>query len=368
MINRELAARFIAQVTQYTNYNVNIMNKQGVIIASRDPARVGQFHEIAYRITGGEADIVEITKDDNYPGVLPGINMAIKPDNQCEGVVGITGAPAEIKSVALIIKMAIEVMVKYEKQQKEQLYHTNRKEQFLYMLIDESYSHSSEVRKMAAQLNYSENYVRIPILLRAEKDSAEETLELLKAGKIHQKEDISFVLSDQEILIFKILHAKKDDLFAEYKSEIKEYLSGLPEKSSVYIGSFQNNFSQYCYAYHHCRWLEDRMADKSGMWFFYDQCGNYLREITPDNELQRMFRVYGAELPEKFKTEYVEIMESLISSNYNLTSAARTLYMHKNTFSYQFNKIKEKLHLNPILYAEDRFLMEGLYTYLKKES
>ena len=81
-----------------------------------------------------------------------------------------------------------------------------------------------------------------------------------------------------------------------------------------------------------------------------------------------MFRVYGAELPEKFKTEYVEIMESLISSNYNLTSAARTLYMHKNTFSYQFNKIKEKLHLNPILYAEDRFLMEGLYTYLKKES
>ena len=81
------------------------------------------------------------------------------------------------------------------------------------------------------------------------------------------------------------------------------------------------------------------MADKSGMWFFYDQCGNYLREITPDNELQRMFRVYGAELPEKFKTEYVE-----------------------------FNKIKEKLHLNPILYAEDRFLMEGLYTYLKKES
>ena len=209
MINRELAARFIAQVTQYTNYNVNIMNKQGVIIASRDPARVGQFHEIAYRITGGEADIVEITKDDNYPGVLPGINMAIKPDNQCEGVVGITGAPAEIKSVALIIKMAIEVMVKYEKQQKEQLYHTNRKEQFLYMLIDESYSHSSEVRKMAAQLNYSENYVRIPILLRAEKDSAEETLELLKAGKIHQKEDISFVLSDQEILIFKNYMPKK---------------------------------------------------------------------------------------------------------------------------------------------------------------
>lgn len=110
------------------------------------------------------------------------------------------------------------------------------------------------------------------------------------------------------------------------------------------------------------------MLGSQGMHFFYDHCGSYLREITPDNELQRMFRLWGEGVQGKFRKEYVEIMESLIRTNYNLTAAARDLYMHKNTFSYQFNKIKEKLNLNPILYAEDRFLMEGLYTYLRKES
>ena len=39
MISRELAQRFIESVRQYTDYNVNIMDGDGTIIASRDPDR-----------------------------------------------------------------------------------------------------------------------------------------------------------------------------------------------------------------------------------------------------------------------------------------------------------------------------------------
>ena len=37
MISKELAQRFIENVTRYTEYNVNIMDGDGTIIASRDP-------------------------------------------------------------------------------------------------------------------------------------------------------------------------------------------------------------------------------------------------------------------------------------------------------------------------------------------
>ena len=46
MIEPEMARRFIEQVTQYTEYNINIMDESGVIIASRDPKRVGTYHEV----------------------------------------------------------------------------------------------------------------------------------------------------------------------------------------------------------------------------------------------------------------------------------------------------------------------------------
>ena len=38
MIEPELAKKFIERLTQYTDYNINIMNESGVIIASRDPS------------------------------------------------------------------------------------------------------------------------------------------------------------------------------------------------------------------------------------------------------------------------------------------------------------------------------------------
>ena len=36
MIEAEFARKFIEQITQYTEYNINIMNENGIIIAGRD--------------------------------------------------------------------------------------------------------------------------------------------------------------------------------------------------------------------------------------------------------------------------------------------------------------------------------------------
>ena len=97
MIEAELARKFIEQVTQYTEYNINIMDETGVIIASRDPERVGKYHEVADRIIHGQKDVIVISDDSTYPGVLPGINMAIILDGRKEGVVGVTGDPDKIR-------------------------------------------------------------------------------------------------------------------------------------------------------------------------------------------------------------------------------------------------------------------------------
>ena len=48
MLENSLAEKLIEQVTKYTSYNVNIMNERGVIIASRNPERIGKFHEVAW--------------------------------------------------------------------------------------------------------------------------------------------------------------------------------------------------------------------------------------------------------------------------------------------------------------------------------
>ena len=108
MIEPELAKKFIERLTQYTEYNINIMNESGVIIASRDPSRVGTYHEVADRIIRGDQDMIVIRDDKEFPGVLPGINMAVTHQGRKEGVIGVTGDPDAIRDVALITRLALE--------------------------------------------------------------------------------------------------------------------------------------------------------------------------------------------------------------------------------------------------------------------
>ena len=375
MIETELAKKFIEQVTQYTEYNINIMNDQGVIIASRDPKRVGAFHEVAYYIVTGGEDIVDTSNQEDYPGVKPGINMVITMDGKREGVVGITGDPGEIRPVALITKMAIEAMLKYEKQQEELRRRRNRKEHFTNLLIHVEYPDPGELRSVAKQLNYSENIIRIPILCKLDDIRPEPFLDMIKSTPGHGAEDISIVPDSSHILIFKAMREQAQKVFADYKYMIAEYLSTalqwLKEQEKeknckFYIGSFQENFTQYYNAYRHCKWLEKNVDDGSAA-FFYDHMGNYVRSIVPVNELQWMFNVYEKELSEEFKKTFMEIAGVLIKTNYNLVTASKELFVHKNTLLYRYNKMKNTFNINPMESSEDRFFLEAFYAFLRRE-
>jgi carbohydrate diacid regulator len=373
MIETDLAKKFIEQVTQYTQYNINIMNDQGVIIASRDESRVGTFHEVAYYIVTGTEDMVVTSGEEDYPGVRPGINMVINIDGRREGVVGITGEPAEIKPVALITKMAIEAMLKYEKQQEEIRRRRDKKEHFTNLLIHVEHPDAGELRSMAHQLNYSENIIRIPILCKTEDVKAELILDMLKNGSSHGREDISAVLNETHVLIFKTMKPDNSKLFADYKYLIGDYLSTVlkwlrqqEKHCKFFIGSFQENFTQYYYAYRHCAWLEEKAVGSTAA-FFYDYAGNYVRSVVPFNELQWMFQTYEKEMSEDLRRSFIEITGALIKANYNLVTASKELYVHKNTLLYRYSKIKDYFNINPIESANDRFFMETFYSFLIKE-
>lgn len=372
MLDVSLAEKLIERVTEYTTYNVNIMNENGVIIASRDPERVGTFHEAAFQALNGSKEIITVEGDNDYPGVLRGINMVIDIDGKKEGVVGVTGDPAEIRPVALITKMAIETMIKYENQKMQSLRRQSKKERFVEMLTRDENPDPTYIRKLAAELNYREDIVRIPILCRPEHPgNAEELLERIKTSHLHGREDISFVLDDEYVLVFKTLDKTEENIFSDYKYTLGEYMADALRwmrekemKCRFYVGTFQNSFTQYYYAYRHCRWLEENVrTDHSTVWF-YDYVGKYMQNFIPRNELQRMFNVFGSGMTDDFKQDFRELIGSLLDNNFNIAAAARQSFMHKNTFVYRYNKVRDMLNVNPQASLSDKWMLMYLYIYL----
>lgn len=91
MIEPELAVKFIEQLTQYTEYNINIMDESGIIIASRDPKRVGTYHEAAALVVSGGSDMLAVEDDTTYPGVLPHARIPPLPSSKAGAAAHLSG-------------------------------------------------------------------------------------------------------------------------------------------------------------------------------------------------------------------------------------------------------------------------------------
>ena len=308
MLENSLAEKLIEQVTKYTSYNVNIMNEQGVIIASRNPERIGKFHEVAWQIVHGTTDIM-VTENDN--------------------------------------------------------------DRFMEMLTQKQYRAPQDIQKLAAELNYREDLIRIPILCHLQSASDQEAfLHSIKNGREHLTQDISFQMEDRYILIFKTL--KGEHLFSDYKFLLADYLKStlkwMREEEiccTFYVGTFQTSFSQYYYSYQHCKWLETHIFGEHQAFYFYDFIGEYITSCIPRQELQQIFNVFAQKLPEDFRKNYIEIVGSLIQNNFNIQNAARQCFMHKNTFTYRYNKIREVLRLDHQRSMDDTWMLICLYLYIK---
>lgn len=385
MISRELAEKLIERITKYTDYNVNIMDENGIIIASRDLKRVGQYHEIAHRIVRGPEDVIELKASEDFPNVKPGINMVISESGHREGVVGVTGDPEIIRPVAMITKMAIETILKYERQQEAARLRENRKERFVYMLTQDPDSDPDELREIAESLGYPEEMPRIPILVYSDTVDPDEAVRLMRNSAGHQATDFSIVLDMHHFVIFKTVASSGALRFSEYRTFILDYLDPFfawleqNKKTAVFcVGTIQQSYPQYYYSFRHCRWLEnnkkalkDKAVSVSGgeAWahqtvlFFYEHAGSYLQDLIPTGELQHIFFGFLNQLPEKKLRLYMEMTGALLKHNFNFGKAAEELYVHKNTLVYRYNAMKAFFGIDPLESAADRSFLGSFYQY-----
>lgn len=366
----ELADRFINQIAHYTEYNVNIMGETGHIIASsRNPERVGSFHEGAYRMIHENQEMMIIGESSEYFGTKSGVNLLIAPGKQPIGVVGVTGEPEKVKEIALIIKMALETMIAYEEQQYVNLYQKSKYDQLYLALFDEKATSRDKLEILAQQLKFDSKCIRIPILLTFPDLEKMDSILTQLSQSCLTSQDMCWLQNNQHVLIYKKLKGERMEILTDWRQMTEEWLEDLEKKLpyvQAFVGSLQCRLHYYSKGLQHCQWLEKYGAEGKIV-FFSDFTGDYLDSLLPEMELYAIYNVYDRNLDEEFKASFVEIIDSLHRSNYNLVTSSRQLFVHKNTLAFRVNKIKNMFHANPFQSGSDRAFLEGFCKFLKRK-
>lgn len=376
MISQVFANKFIENSRLYNDYNFIIINPDGIIIAATEKDRVGDFHEASYRMMKNKEKIavVEVSDIPHYVGVKCGVDMPILYKNEVVGAIGITGIPSKVKDVLSMARMSIETMLEYEFYKDELSKKRDSRKRFWEMLVEDNKSRADELIRYTIEQGYNPNRFRVAILIKIKekKLSFSSFEDMMYASDLLNPEDILLYTDGKGYIIFRDIPAKEERLFQDYKNILRVFLVTLStyfQKFGItfhaYIGSIQNRMENYFHSYRHCRWMQEKRLSNA---FFYDYLQDYIYETMPFTIIDGIFNVTETLLDNQMRKNCVSLLRTLMDHNYNISNASAAMYIHKNTFNFRFNKIKEYFGISPLQNDRDKKFAETLCYYLEQKN
>ena len=159
-ITAALAQQIVERTTQIIPFNVNLIDAQGVILASTDPGRVGSVHPGAQLALARGASVeLDAQAARLLPGARAGINLPLLVRGVVCGVVGLTGEPEAVRQFGELVRAMAEMMLE-QAQLVSELQHEKRyREEFVSQLIARSGVSDAAMQAWAARLTLD---LRVP--------------------------------------------------------------------------------------------------------------------------------------------------------------------------------------------------------------
>ena len=145
---------------------INIMDQKGIIIASTEKHRIGDFHQGAAEVLEtGKPVLIKIEDLPRYPGTKEGYNMPIFLNDEIIGVVGIFGCEEEVQSIANLLRVYVTQSFSQLQMTQKQNLEAELRNQLLRLLLFGGESQKEMIAKLCGMLNLQLEYPIRSVLL-----------------------------------------------------------------------------------------------------------------------------------------------------------------------------------------------------------
>lgn len=364
-LTTKIVQPFIATLEEALHYKVTITDTNGYIVGSSDPARLNQFHPSAYEILCERQPIEswDIATDSyvNVPeGVQLGYGDRVIYDGECIGLIGLVGAPEEIKQSIKTAQLVLQLMLDRKKASDELKLISKDKKAFLLRLLQGQYGSPEWIKERADtyKIDLSRPRYVLTVQINLEKFDEKSPLELSQIKETMHRA-IRSIFFEQEDLLYEydtgetvLLTAGKHSDASQRRRQIEKAAARLYAelreqcKVSALIG-----VSEECgdYTGIPLALRQGRMAAEIGAktengegLYFYSQMrlGRIVASFSPEIRpiLQRDIL---SKLLENHADSLLETLFTYFEMNGNVSQTAEKLFIHRNTLQYRFRKIKE---------------------------
>ncbi|MGX7031151.1 CdaR family transcriptional regulator [Vagococcus zengguangii] len=336
MISKELAQKVANQVMKDIDYNINVMDDDGRIIASGDAKRIGDIHQGAKKVMASKTRnvIYEDTETEKK-----GINDPIFINDECVGVVGISGNPADVMKIKNVVNSLFYFLISREIEMTKQFSEKEYRQKMIRKMIYQEKGLTKEEQEYLIQQGF---------------DYHEEKYIIVTDAQLKPYTDRLFYHQKSSGLLVLILSKKQTDL----KGGLSEVLKTIV-KEMTYCGVSLVKDDFY-HGYHQARGtlaFIKAVKQSQGIHFYEENrlFVNVLREEALSNEQLNpgILRMRADEM-------LCETLLSFFEHDGHMKETAEALIIHRNTLLYRLNKIKELTGIDPTTFKGLSNLIYGL--------
>ncbi|WP_059050331.1 CdaR family transcriptional regulator [Paenibacillus senegalimassiliensis] len=314
-LTRHQAQNIVNKMMKDIPYNINIMDRNGIIIGSGNKARVGTLHYGAAEAIK-QQKIVEIHSDEEF--VKKGINLPIELGGIIVGVVGISGEIEETRPFGNLVKTTVILLIEQSRALEKEKLEEHLKQEFFNTIVQSDTVYSKELTDQAAA--YGIQLANPSQIIYAEFPQ-EISESLIKNVPSFNGPGYS--------LFFVVQRAK--DTEAVLGSIKRQYPA-----AHIVVSKWNPTISEgYVQTKAALRVLKGVYSTEKTI--YYAQCefiADTSKLLRNDPRAERL-----AHLLEQ-NEELVKTLQAYVNCNLNANETANLLMLHRNTLQYRLNKIQ----------------------------
>ncbi|MBQ3488837.1 MAG: helix-turn-helix domain-containing protein [Clostridia bacterium] len=328
---------------------INVMDTEGVIVASTEHHRIGTFHQGALEaVQTGKPVNIRRDQLDRYPGAKEGCNMPLRVNGTVIGVVGISGDPEEIRDVAHLLEVFAAKYYQLETMLRPRLAESGLRSQLLTQLLTPGGGNPAAIRGLMEALNVE---LRFPVTAAV--------IAVPEIGRSRTEKKLTQLLSDQGFL-------KKDtDVWGIVKDRMVLLAGDLPDRDVRDLGALAQADPGW------------RISLGSAVMSVPQIVGSYLQAVTMDaalagpvNDIRELPTRCGYMLARTghLEADFLEGLAAKLEETFgpgesralllslrtyydcdrSVGTAAQKLSIHKNTLQYRVRRVLEVLELTKL--------------------
>ncbi len=359
LVSSQNMQSIVDSIGSLINHHVVICNREGVIIAATNRARLGIHNEDIARMLENKHDMLVVDyKTESKQGFLPGVNQSLWHKGAVVGSLGITGDPDEVKVFCKIVRSFVQQQLLELEEEKSRASRRQMLSGFIHSWIfTDQVLEDPDFALRAESFGIDLYAPRVICVIHNCTPAREDILPdrqiqnvLLFTERFMKQRDTAHVVSLLGQSVVVLLNTQDTAQAKILMSDLQAALHQIDADCAVGIGSAFYDVHQIKLSYESARLACNASVDTQTHEIFVFELFDLELIIATANHrhLQRVFNYVFRNYHDSASIdESVGLLREYIQSNRSVDQTAQSMNLHKNTVQYRLNKIYELTGYNP---------------------